>query len=193
MKKNASPLSRRTFLRGAAAAAGAATFPAIIPASARGADGAVAPSERIAMAVIGLGGQGTRDMQDFLRFRDVQIVALCDVDEGSTRYENGWLRGLAPARQMARTIPEGRAMVEAVRKHKRIFQCGRSGSRDRCRARPSMASGLLERMAHSGTWLRMTFSQLFWGLAKYLGKPSMGIMTWSRSWLQKVPAMESIM
>ena len=188
MKKNTSPLSRRAFLRGAAAAAGAATFPAIIPASARGAEGAVAPSERIAMAVIGLGGQGTRDMQDFLRFRDVQIVALCDVDEGSTRYENGWLRGLAPAQQMARefyaeqkwagsygepegftdfrevlarddidavsigapdhwhaliaiaaaeagkdiycqkplarTIPEGRAMVEAVRKHKRIFQCG---------------------------------------------------------------------
>ena len=68
----------------------------ILPAPARGADGHTAPSEHIAMAVIGLGGQGTRDMNEFLRMRDVQIAALCDVDAGSTRYENGWNRGLAP-------------------------------------------------------------------------------------------------
>jgi predicted dehydrogenase len=185
MKKKSHSLSRRAFLRNTVVAAG---LPTIIPAAALGRDGAIAPSERITMAVIGLGGQGTRDMNDFLRFPDTQIVALCDVDAGSTRYEQGWYRGLAPAREMvkeyyaqrkstrsysapegyadfrevlarddidavsigtpdhwhaliaiaaantgkdiycqkplARTIPEGRAMVNAVHKNKCVFQCG---------------------------------------------------------------------
>ena len=93
-------ISRRRFLRRMAAAAGAAAAaPCVLSAAALGADGRPAPSDRIVMGAIGLGGQGDRDMRAFLGMADVQMVALCDVDEGSTRYEQGWRRGLAPARE----------------------------------------------------------------------------------------------
>ncbi len=48
-------VNRREFI---AAAAGAIAAPLIIPASARGADGHVAPSNRIAVAQIGMGRMG---------------------------------------------------------------------------------------------------------------------------------------
>lgn len=51
------------------------------------------------MGCIGLGGRGTVNMQTFLGLKDVQIVGLCDVDAGSNRYEDQWVRGLAPAMQ----------------------------------------------------------------------------------------------
>ena len=49
-------------------------------ASALGRDGKVAPSNRIALAHIGVGSQGTGNMQGFLKFPGTQIVAVCDVD-----------------------------------------------------------------------------------------------------------------
>jgi predicted dehydrogenase len=73
-------VTRRDFLRHtAAAAAGAAVFPVIIPGSALGKDGAVAPSNRIAVGVIGCGPQGRGDMSNFLNQKDCQVVAVCDV------------------------------------------------------------------------------------------------------------------
>lgn len=73
--------SRRTFLRtSAAVAASAVAAPMIIPASALGKDGAVAPSNRIVFGCIGLGGQGRHNMGQFLGRDDCQVVALCDVD-----------------------------------------------------------------------------------------------------------------
>jgi predicted dehydrogenase len=60
-------------------AAAAAAFPAIIPSSALGLDGNVAPSNRIAMGFIGLGGKGTNGMVNFLGSKDMQPVAVCDV------------------------------------------------------------------------------------------------------------------
>jgi len=73
--------TRRDFLKKSAAATlAAAAFPYIIPSSALGADGAVAPSNRLVMASIGTGGQGTYDMRQFLTQPDVQMVAVCDVD-----------------------------------------------------------------------------------------------------------------
>lgn len=73
-------IKRRQFLKHAATAAGALALPSIIPASARGADGAIAPSNRIVMASIGTGNMGTGDLRDFLTFPEVQVVAVCDVD-----------------------------------------------------------------------------------------------------------------
>jgi predicted dehydrogenase len=70
------PLNRRHFLKGVLAAAVA---PAFIPASALGADGRPAPSNRIVMGCIGLGGQGTGDMGGFMGHKEVQVVAVCDV------------------------------------------------------------------------------------------------------------------
>ena len=68
--------SRRKFLQAAAAAVAA---PTVITSSALGADGRPPASERIVMGTIGCGGQGTGDMGGFLGFRQVQMVAVCDV------------------------------------------------------------------------------------------------------------------
>jgi predicted dehydrogenase len=60
----------------------AAAVPYIVPSSALGKDGAVSPSERITMGGIGMGGQGVRDMRNFMTCQDVQFVAVCDADSG---------------------------------------------------------------------------------------------------------------
>ena len=78
-KKNL--LSRRRFFKGAAAAGAAALFPSIVPASALGKNGHIAPSNRIVMGFIGVGSQGTGNMRWFLGKKEVQVVAVCDVDK----------------------------------------------------------------------------------------------------------------
>jgi predicted dehydrogenase len=75
-------LTRRRFLQRAATAAGAVAVPWFIPASALGRGGAVAPSERIVMGGIGLGGRGSHDLEVMLGQKDVQWVAVCDVAKG---------------------------------------------------------------------------------------------------------------
>ena len=75
-----SKTKRRQFLKATGSATLAASLPTIIPASALGRDGAVAPSERIVMGAIGVGGRGTGDLRVLLGRKDVQMVAVCDVD-----------------------------------------------------------------------------------------------------------------
>jgi predicted dehydrogenase len=70
--------SRRQFLKSAAATV---ALPYIVPSSVLGNAGGAAPSDRIVMACIGLGIQGTGLMQAFLSHGDVQVVAICDVRE----------------------------------------------------------------------------------------------------------------
>ena len=72
-------ISRRDFVKRAALACGALAAPQIIPASALGRDGVVAPSERIVMGGIGIGGRGTHDLGWMIGEPDVQFVAICDV------------------------------------------------------------------------------------------------------------------
>ncbi len=73
-------ITRRQFVKtNLVAALAAASVPSIIPASALGAQGKVAPSNRIAVGCIGVGPQGRGDMGGFLAQPDVQVVALCDV------------------------------------------------------------------------------------------------------------------
>jgi predicted dehydrogenase len=76
---NRTPLTRRRFLKRAALAASAVALPWYIPASALGCNGAVAPSVRIVMGGIGLGGRGSYDLGAMLNEREVQWVAVCDV------------------------------------------------------------------------------------------------------------------
>jgi hypothetical protein len=76
---NSTPLTRRRFLTRGAMAASALALPYCIPASALGHGGAVAPSERIVMGGIGIGGRGSYDLGSMLAERDVQWVAVCDV------------------------------------------------------------------------------------------------------------------
>ena len=79
---NKREMNRREFLgRGAAAAAVAVAFPAIIPASALGADGKPSPSNRITMGCVGVGGQGSGNMGNFLGSADCQVLAVADADK----------------------------------------------------------------------------------------------------------------
>lgn len=82
MAKNANPTPRRQFLKAALSVASAAAIaPVVIPSSALGLDGAVAPSERITVGGIGIGNRGTYDLGCFLEQKDVQFIAVCDVKE----------------------------------------------------------------------------------------------------------------
>src|SRR5262245_14294795 len=72
-------LNRRQTLKTMAAAGAACLAPTIIPASALGRGGAVAPSERIVVGGIGIGSRGEYDLNWMLREPDVQFVAICDV------------------------------------------------------------------------------------------------------------------
>jgi predicted dehydrogenase len=164
-------LSRRRFLQnaGMVLAAGVA-FPTIIPARALGKDGNVAPSNRLTIGVIGT-QRGWVALQGFLGFRDVQAVAVCDIDKnereriargidrhyrtkGTQTYADfremfakanldtvisappdHWhaIIAIAAARAgidifgekpLAHTLAEGRAIVNAVKQHGRVWQTG---------------------------------------------------------------------
>ncbi len=78
--------SRRAFLK-TMLCAGIA--PWIVPAHVLGAGGKTPPSNRINLGVLGVGSQGMADMNIFLRYEDVRVTALCDVNQ----------RHLAEARQ----------------------------------------------------------------------------------------------
>ncbi len=69
-------VTRRNFLKSAAAAGAVVGLPAIVPSSVFGAE---APSERITMGWIGVGGRGSSLLGAFLRFKDAQVLAACDV------------------------------------------------------------------------------------------------------------------
>jgi hypothetical protein len=80
-RKPESGLSRRKFIRNAALACGALALPQIVPSSALGRGGAVAPNSRIIMGGIGVGGRGSYDLSILLKFQEVQFVAVCDVQK----------------------------------------------------------------------------------------------------------------
>lgn len=79
-----STTNRRSFLR-AAAVAGVG-FPAVIPGSALGKNGAVAPSNRTTIATIGTGNQGLGEIRRFLKDPRAQFIAVCDVNRESAGY-----------------------------------------------------------------------------------------------------------
>jgi predicted dehydrogenase len=93
--------SRRGFLRSLGrAAASAVAAPMVVPASALGRGGFVAPSERITLGVIGTGNQGFNDLRSFLGDDRVQVVAVCDVNRESAGYWDGKVGGREPARRL---------------------------------------------------------------------------------------------
>ena len=75
-------ITRRRFLGRIAAAGAAPVFaPTIVPCSVLGAEGSVAPSNRVTVGMIGLGRQAiAHNLPVFARAADAQVVALCDVD-----------------------------------------------------------------------------------------------------------------
>lgn len=80
-------MKRRDFIKNVGTGLGAAIlFPTIIPASALGKNGFVAPSNRLVMGSIGLGGMGGANTRTFLGNKKVQMVALCDPCDTDNRY-----------------------------------------------------------------------------------------------------------
>ncbi|MDR2512382.1 MAG: Gfo/Idh/MocA family oxidoreductase [Puniceicoccales bacterium] len=185
MSSNASPtvgkVSRRDFLKHTSMAlAAGVVFPSLIPASALGRDGTTAPSNRIALGVVGL-IQGWDGFDKCLNAQGVEGVGVCDVNaerlngrlSETRRRANGksakgyrdfrdmfanakldavvlgapdhWhgIMAVAAARAgldiygekpLAHTLAEGRAIVDAVKRHGRIWQTGswqRSGDKFR--------------------------------------------------------------
>ncbi|MBN2211509.1 MAG: Gfo/Idh/MocA family oxidoreductase [Sedimentisphaerales bacterium] len=170
MKK---PVNRRSFLKKTAGiTAGVIGFPYIVPSSALGKAGTVAPSNRLIMAQLGCGGMGRGNLRSFLESnQDVQVVAVCDVDDGHAnrskrmvdeKYGNNACRTYRDFRELldrepldcvshalpdhwhatiaiacarkgidmygekpfARTIAEGRAMCNAIKRYGLIWQTG---------------------------------------------------------------------
>ena len=77
MKKKS--ISRRGFLKGTAVASAVVACPTILPSSVFGAD---APSRKIMVGHIGVGGQGGGLLGAFLRCAEGQSVATCDPFKG---------------------------------------------------------------------------------------------------------------
>lgn len=157
-------------------------FPNVISSRVFGAN------DRIAMAYIGVGNQGTNDLRNMIQDERVQIVGVCDANRESAGYWDGAVAGREPAKRiveehygkknaggsykgcetfgdfrevlarkdidavevatpdhwhaiisveackagkdvycqkpLALTIAEGRAMADAAKKYKRVFQTG---------------------------------------------------------------------
>ncbi|MHC4165520.1 MAG: Gfo/Idh/MocA family protein [Planctomycetota bacterium] len=70
--------TRRSFIKAATLAAGAASFPYIVSASSLGGDGQVAPSNLINLGLIGTGNINGHHREAFLAEKDARIVAVCD-------------------------------------------------------------------------------------------------------------------
>jgi predicted dehydrogenase len=71
-------LDRRRFLKRAAVAGGLIAAPYFVPASSLGRGAAAAPSDRIVLGGLGIGGRGSGVLRWMMAEQDVQFVAVCD-------------------------------------------------------------------------------------------------------------------
>ena len=70
--------TRRQFLREAAAIGLVAGFPTIVPSTVLGKN---APSNRVTLALVGVGRQGRQvNLRTLVNMPEVQVLAVCDVD-----------------------------------------------------------------------------------------------------------------
>ncbi|MEP6756859.1 MAG: Gfo/Idh/MocA family oxidoreductase [Chthonomonadales bacterium] len=82
-------MNRRDFLKTSVAASAGVSLFTIIPASAMGRGGKIAPSNRITLGCVGVGGQGNSNLDAFLNEQDCQVIAVCDVDKNHLRDTKG--------------------------------------------------------------------------------------------------------
>jgi predicted dehydrogenase len=102
-KPTSSRITRRGFLGESVAAAAAFS---LVPRSALGGRAGTAPNDRITLASVGVGAQGTRVMMDFLKMPEVQVVAVCDVNRESSDYSE-WDPGELVSKERALTGDSG--------------------------------------------------------------------------------------
>jgi len=74
-------INRRQFIKSTIGTAAVISFPHIVPASAFGKAGDIAPSERITLGFIGAGKQSKHLMRSFLNSPGTHVLAACDVDK----------------------------------------------------------------------------------------------------------------
>lgn len=79
MSREARRLRRRQFLKNAVPVGAAFVLPQFVPGAALGRGGTVAPSQRIVLGGIGIGGRGSYVLGCFMQEPDVQVAAICDV------------------------------------------------------------------------------------------------------------------
>jgi len=73
--------SRRSFVKSAATTAAALSFPTIIPRHVLGGANFVAPSDKVNVGIVGVGGQGRHNTLQLLQLDDVQVTAIADPAE----------------------------------------------------------------------------------------------------------------
>ncbi len=78
--KPSNGMGRRGFLRRGGTALAAAVFPSIIPATALGREGILAPGDRINLGFIGMGKMAKGHLGSFLGDGRVQVLAIADVE-----------------------------------------------------------------------------------------------------------------
>jgi predicted dehydrogenase len=90
--------------------------PYIVKSTVLGQNGVTPPSDKIVMGCIGLGGQGTHNMRQFIQNKDVEVVALCDVDRGSSDYGLGGTSsyGIQPVLERAIEYYKNRNIVKTA-------------------------------------------------------------------------------
>ena len=76
---NQHKMTRRAFGKRSLAAAALAAFPTIIPSSALGFSGNVAPSNRVVIGCVGVGHRAQYLLESLLQIKEAQVVAVCDV------------------------------------------------------------------------------------------------------------------
>lgn len=79
-KTRSKSMTRRRFLQRAGAASSLVATPWIIPSSAMGAGGNTAPSNRITTGLIGNGVMGHGHLRRLAGDKEIQLLAVCDVD-----------------------------------------------------------------------------------------------------------------
>lgn len=118
-----SSVTRRQFLKRAAAASVVAAAPYVVPASALGLNGAAPPSERIVMGGMGIGGRGSGVLRWMMAENDVQFVAVCDAKKAQrenvkrmvdSRYDNTDCATYGDMREFLATRPDIDALLIAT-------------------------------------------------------------------------------
>jgi hypothetical protein len=102
--------NRRRFLQ---ASAGAAAF-TIVPRHVLGGQGAVAPSDQIAVGYIGTGTQGLRELPPMLASPHIRVVAVCDPCRDAAGYRDWSTAGLLNSLRRFLGKPSWRAGAEST-------------------------------------------------------------------------------
>ena len=102
-------LTRRSFLKTSSVFGALTIIPSYVALGNQSTTG-LAPSEKLRLAIIGVGNQGNRDRKSLLRSGLCDVVALCDIDmDGAHTHEARYVHRLTnkpPVMKDGETIPE---------------------------------------------------------------------------------------